>query len=398
MLRNGPDTGPRLRAERRPPPFRTFVLKVYARCNLRCDYCYMFAMADQTWRSRPPAMSHDTIDWSAFRIAEHAAAHGLPEVDIVLHGGEPLLAGPETIAYAVQAIRAALGEGTRANLSVQTNGLLLDERFLDLFGRLGVRVGLSLDGDAGMHDRHRRHANGKGSHAAVAGAAALLADRPGLFSGFLSVIDLRNDPVQVYESLLRFSPPVIDFLLPHGNWSAPPPGRSPDVCGTPYGDWLARLFDRWYGAEQKETSIRILDDVINLLLGGFSSVEGIGLSPVTIAVIESDGVIEQSDMLKSAYTAAGATGRNVTADTFDSALPGAGVMTTWFGPSVLAAQCRECPVHAVCGGGLQAHRYRAGNGFDNPSVYCPDLYRIITHIRSRVDADLQRLRPGGLPP
>jgi uncharacterized protein len=34
-----------------------------------------------------------------------------------------------------------------------------------------------------------------------------------------------------------------------------------------------------------------------------------------------------------------------------------------------------------CGGGLYAHRYRADNGFDNPSAYCPDLLKLITHIR-----------------
>jgi uncharacterized protein len=357
----------------------------------------MFAMADQTWRARPRVMSRDTIDWSAFRIAEHTLAHGLQEVDIVLHGGEPLLAGPENIAYAVHAIRTALNPGIRANFSVQTNGVLLDEQFLDLFGRLDVRVGLSLDGDATTHDRHRRQANGKGSYADAAAAAARLAAYPGLFSGFLAVIDLRSDPVSVYESLLRFSPPAIDFLLPHGNWSAPPPGRPADARATPYGDWLAILFDRWYGTDQKETSVRILDDVINLLLGGASSVEGIGISPVTVAVIESDGEIEQSDMLKSAYQGAGATARNVADASFDSALPAPEPRATEFALHALAAQCRECPLDTVCGGGLRAHRYRSRNGFDNPSVYCPDLYRIITHIRSRVATDLRRLGSGGRP-
>ncbi|WP_442788667.1 hypothetical protein [Dactylosporangium sp. NBC_01737] len=34
-----------------------------------------------------------------------------------------------------------------------------------------------------------------------------------------------------------------------------------------------------------------------------------------------------------------------------------------------------------CGGGLFAHRYSADRGFDNPSVYCPDLMERIQHIR-----------------
>lgn len=347
----------------------------------------MYTMADQGWRSRPRVMSHATIDWVAFRIAEHVIAHGIDNFNIVLHGGEPLLAGPETISYAIKGIRAAVRD-TRASISVQTNGVLLNERFLELFRNLNVEVGLSLDGDTYMHDRHRRHPDGRGSYAAAAAAAARLADFPGLFSGFLSVIDLHNDPVQAYESLLKFSPPAIDFLLPHGNWSAPPPGRPALGSATPYGNWLIQVFNRWYRAAEKETSIRLFEEIINLLLGGSSHTEEIGLSPVTVVVIESDGDIERSDSLKAAYPAAGATGLNVARDPFDSAILIPDALNRQTGLQALSAQCRACPVGRICGGGLYAHRYRNDNDFDNPSVYCLDLYRLITHVRSQVVADL----------
>jgi uncharacterized protein len=58
------------------------------------------------------------------------------------------------------------------------------------------------------------------------------------------------------------------------------------------------------------------------------------------------------------------------------------------GVRALAAKCGACRVHQVCGGGLYAHRYRAGTGFANPSVYCPDLIRLIDHIRNRMQTDL----------
>ena len=32
---------------------REFIVKVHSRCDLSCDYCYMYEMADQSWRSRP---------------------------------------------------------------------------------------------------------------------------------------------------------------------------------------------------------------------------------------------------------------------------------------------------------------------------------------------------------
>jgi uncharacterized protein len=346
----------------------------------------MYELGDQSWRSRPQVMSHGVIDDLARRIAEHTAEHEIPEVEIVLHGGEPLLAGAETISYAVRTIRTALRPRSQATFCIQTNGVLLDQRFLNLFEDLDLRIGLSLDGDAEMHDRHRRHADGRGSYARVAAAAKLLAEHPRLFSGMLSVIDLRNDPVRTYEALAAFGPPVIDFLLPHGNWTAPPPGRPTTNDSAPYGDWLVAVFDHWYHAGTGAPRVRLFEEIMCLLLGGSSRIEDVGLSPLTMVVVESDGGIALSDVLPAL---AGVASANVAAQGFGAALRAALPAT-----AKLAAQCRACPIGSVCGGGLYAHRYRAGHGFDNPSVYCADLFRLITRIRDRLDTDLAGVSPG----
>src|SRR4051794_35343173 len=81
----------------RPTPFREFILKIHSRCDLACDYCYMYEMADQRWRDQPYRMSRQVVDGVAARIAEHARSHDLTSLDLVLHGGEPLLAGHELI-------------------------------------------------------------------------------------------------------------------------------------------------------------------------------------------------------------------------------------------------------------------------------------------------------------
>ena len=77
-----------------PVPLSQFVLKVHSRCDLACDHCYVYEAADQSWRGRPMVISDEVTAQAARRIAEHAAAHGLPSVQVILHGGEPLLAGP----------------------------------------------------------------------------------------------------------------------------------------------------------------------------------------------------------------------------------------------------------------------------------------------------------------
>jgi uncharacterized protein len=378
----------------RPSPFREFIIKIHSRCDLSCRYCYMYEMADQSWKSRPKRMSRETVGYLCHRIAEHAAAHSLESVHLILHGGEPLLAGPEFIRYFVTTVRSTLGSLVRATISAQTNGVLLDADYLKLFDELGVQVGVSLDGDADAHNRHRRRANGEGSHAAVVRGLEQLTSAPfkHLFTGLLCTIDPRNAPVSTYEALLRFGPPSIDFLLPHGNWSAPPPARVINSSETPYGDWLAAVFDRWYQAPRQETKVRLFVEIMNLLMGRPSATEGIGLSPVGTIVIETDGSIEQADSLKSAYEGAPATGLHTSRDSLDGVLLMPSMAARQGGEQALSAACRSCRIRQVCGGGLYAHRYRADNGFDNPSVYCPDLIRIIDHIRLAVEADVASLR------
>ncbi|MFG2002170.1 FxsB family cyclophane-forming radical SAM/SPASM peptide maturase [Spirillospora sp. NPDC048911] len=376
----------------RPVPFRQFVLKLHSRCNLACDYCYMYEMADQGWRNQPRSMAPAVIDRVAERIAEHARAHELDEIELVLHGGEPLLAGPELVRRTVTAVRSATGATVHAR--VQTNGVLIDDEFLGLFDELGIRVGVSLDGDASGHDLHRRHADGRGSFEETRkGLERLTAPgRRHLFSGLLSTIDLRNDPSATFDALVSFGPPAIDFLLPHGNWDTPPPGRDPADPATPYGDWLVAVFDRWYGAPVRETRVRLFGEIIQMLLGGRSRTESVGLSPVALAVVETDGSIEQVDTLKSAYDGAAATGLHLFRDGFDAALALPSVAARQIGERALSRTCRACPVRKVCGGGMYAHRYKSGSGFSNPSVYCRDLSRLITHVHRRVADDLREGR------
>jgi uncharacterized protein len=371
-----------------PVPFREFIVKIHSRCDLACDYCYMYEMADQSWRDRPRRMSREIAGITAMRIGEHARTNGLTDVELILHGGEPLLAGRELISYLVTAVRGAAGSAVTVHASIQTNAVGLDNSYLRLFDELGIRAGVSLDGSAEDHDRHRRFASGRGSHAAVTAGLERLTreDFRHLFSGLLCTIDLRSDAIATYEALAAFGPPKIDFLLPHGTWESPPPGRVPGAAETPYADWLIRVFDHSYRAPK--TRVRLFEEIMHLLLGGESAAEMVGLGPARMVVIETDGAIEQADTLKAAYPGAPQTGLHVAGDRLDAALLLPGMAARQLGEQALSGACRGCRIRRVCGGGLYAHRYRSGTGFANPTVYCPDLMRLIDHIRETMDSDI----------
>ncbi|WP_234327934.1 FxsB family cyclophane-forming radical SAM/SPASM peptide maturase [Streptomyces sp. NRRL F-2664] len=382
------------RAAGHPPhPVRQFVLKTRSRCNLACTYCYVYEMADQGWRDQPVAMTPATIARAAQRIAEHAAAHDLPRVDLVLHGGEPLLTAPAALAAPVEAVRAALAATaprTRITATVQTNGTLITRGRLTALAAAGIRIGVSLDGGLPAHNTRRLDHAGRPGFGAAARGLRLLARHPDSYAGVLCVIDLDQDPVETYESLLAFAPPTVGLLLPLANWSSPPPpgpGRRPGGTpypGTPYADWLLAVFERWWHDGRHRTRIRLFEEIIALLLGLPATTETLGLAPAATAVIETDGSIEQADSLKSAYEGAAGTGMALDTHSFDELLDHPGFAARQLGRDALAAGCRACELVEVCGGGHYPHRYRAGEGFRQPSVYCADLQVLIRHVATAV--------------
>lgn len=370
-------------ARPRPVPFSEFILKVHSRCNLACDYCYMYELADRSALSDPLLMAPAIFDHACQRIREHVRAHDQTDVRIVLHGGEPLLVGAPNLVRMADRLREAAAP-SQAQISVQTNGTLLTPRALSLLADARVRVGVSLDGDRTSNDRHRRYASGRSSYDEVDRALRLLAERPDSYAGVLCVVDLAADPRQTYETLVSYRPPMVDFLLPHANWEAPPRrGDGP----SPYGTWLAAAFDAWYDTSPRLTRVRLFEELINLLFGGRSRTESLGLSPVAAVVINTDGAYEQVDTLRSTYPGAVGTDLTVFTDSLDDVLRHPAVIARQVGVEALAASCRACPVHRVCGAGNYPHRYREGS-FTNPSVYCPDLLLLIAHVERRLRADL----------
>ena len=364
-------------------PLDQFVLKVHSRCDLACDHCYVYEAADQSWRGRPVVMSDDVILRTAQRIAEHATLHSIRTVQIVLHGGEPLLAGVDRMRKIITQLHSALRGVCHLDLRIHTNGVRLDQKFCELFAEYGVKVGISIDGDQVANDRHRRYADGRSSYDHVIRAIGLLrAERfRHLYAGLLCTIDVANDPVTVYDALMSLSPPRIDFLLPHATWDNPPARRP--AADSEYADWLITIFDRWV-ADGRPTSIRTFESILSTLSGGENLTEALGLAPPSLVVIETDGTYEQVDSLKAAFDGAPATGLNVLGHALDVVGQHPGIVARQQGLAGLCGTCQECPAVSTCGGGLYAHRYRSATGFANPSVYCADLLKLITHINSRL--------------
>lgn len=375
----------------RQPRIRGLVLKVASRCNLNCSYCYVYNQGDTTYRDQPFLMTNATVELLISRVNDYCRQYRIRAFRFVFHGGEPLLAPVSFYHQFVSQVERVLPAHTRVEYTLQTNGVLLTDDWCRALGELGVRIGISIDGPAAVHDAFRVDHRGRGSYAAaVAGlrrAQTHLALR--YHPGVLVVIDPTTQPEAFLEHFARIDVKTLNLLLPDGTHHKLPPHCRPDEMRTPYGDWLIRLFDAWFLLPYTtRVRIRFFQQIINLILGFAETTEAIGQTHALFLVIETDGSIEAEDSLKVCKSGITKEGMHLRTHSLVSSLAAPLIAQCANSHQTLPTACQCCPIRRVCGGGVLLHRYHPANGFDNPSVYCRDLLKLITHIQNQILAVL----------
>jgi uncharacterized protein len=361
----------------KPALFRAALLKMASRCNLDCDYCYMYKHADQSWRSQPKLMSRATVDAFAQRLRDYVVLEGLKNFAVIFHGGEPLLYGATGLANAAATIQSTVGDKCKLEFSLQTNGVLLNTDSLDVLEAAGISVSLSLDGPRATHDRHRLTHAGESTYAETLRALELLRGRGGsIFRGVIAVIDPAFSPRDAFEFFAQFDLPRLDFLLPDATHSTPPVGR--DLDPTLYERWICDALDLWF-REFPSMPVRWFDAVLASRVGVPSPTDVMGFGAVSLLVIDTDGSYADHDVFKIVSPGAGRLNASVETESISA-------MSTH--PSVLehghrltldgiASECRTCAVVDACAGGCVMHRAHATRGLAAPTVYCREMFALL---------------------
>ena len=359
------------------------VLKVASRCNLNCDYCYVYNHEDQSWRDRPRFISDEVYDATLRAINDYCAERDPHSMFITFHGGEPTLIGPRRFDELASRARDVLGDHLAA-LVVQTNGTLLTDRWMDVLLAHDVGIGVSLDGPPAIHDSARVTHAGRGSYAAVARGISVVQSR-GYSPTVLCVVNPHHDGVSVYRHFRELGIKRMDFLLPDCShdtklrWYG---GLGP----TPVADYLIPIFDEWVSQDDPEVVVRLFWGLLRTMLGGEGETDQFGGSAMSYVVVETDGAIEALDALRVCEEGIAASGLNVLTHGFDDLDQGDSQLLheAVHRGFALCDACVACPEVALCGGGYLPHRYSRRNGFDNTSVWCRDILRLIAHVREWV--------------
>ena len=371
--------------------FDVAILKVSGRCNIDCKYCYMFNLSDQRWKNQPKLMSRQVLRNFFLRTEQYLRTSKLSAFTIIVHGGEPLLAGHDFFLELGRLKKRMVdATGVELTLVMQTNSLLLDDQWLDILREAGISFGISIDGPAIYHDKHRVSFSGHGTHKQVENKIRWLNELPDackLFRGVLCVLQPEMDGREIVRYFYDLGVKTCDFLLPDQNYSYPSdlyaqPGLIPT-----YGVVLEEAYREWRRIDDPNFSIRLFDVLVRALLGTPPAMDCLGTTPVGIFTIASSGEIEPLDTFKCCGEEYTKTGRTV----FDTDLMDLPLIpnlrTSLERAADLPADCLSCTYKDMCGGGYMPHRFKDGS-FKNPSVYCADLKHICSVVSADIKAEL----------
>lgn len=239
-------------------------------CNLDCKYCY-FLSKERLYPQSDFRMSETLLEAYTRQYLESQRAS---EITFAWQGGEPTLIGMDFFRQALAYQQKYRKPNVQITNTIQTNGVLLDDKWCEFFAENGFLVGISLDGTREMHDTYRVDKGGSPTFDRVMRGIALLKQYHIPFN-ILTTIHAGNadEPLTVYRFLrdevgaefLQFIP-----IVERENSTGFQEGStvtSRSVTAQQYGDFLIAIFDEWVRHDVGQVFVQIFDVALGAWLG-----------------------------------------------------------------------------------------------------------------------------------
>lgn len=359
------------------------ILKITERCNIDCTYCYYFNGNNEDYTIQPAYLSFDTAKSLVSYLCDAALTHSIDEIQIDLHGGEPLLMKKARMSAILEIFRSGIPASTNLKICVQTNATLLDNEWISIFSKYNVAIGISLDGPPKENDLHRIDKQGRGTYSTVAKAIkklkAINERQEGIFAGIICVINPNFDGRKVYRHFVDdLGIKRIHFLNPN---------HTRDTATTELAEGTAQFLlgalTEWLNDGDPQIYVRQFTDPLRRLCAT-------NLSKATphrfIAMtVRADGQLAIDDDLRNTLPSLFNLGLNVATSTLADFINHPRVANFLQACAETPPACLQCGANGICRSGAGfgesiLHRYSFVNKFRNASLFCPSHKAVVIRL------------------
>ncbi len=312
-------------------------------CNMRCKYCFYADVSAARSVSSYGIMSEATVDAMLRTIASEFAPGD--RVQFTFQGGEPTLAGLPF--FRDFTAKASALSGAMVSYALQTNGLLLNTEWCAFLKEHRFLVGISLDLPADAHDATRVDGNGSSTYKRVTESISLL-KKYGVDFNVLSTLTNASarHPKKIWDQLVHLGIDFVQFTPCLGELD----GTHSAHALTPqrFASFYTQLFRYWYADYQKgkRRSIKLFDDVVNLMILGKPTSCGMNGTCQPQMVIEADGSVFPCDFYCLDEYKLG----NITEQSVSTLLQSPALTAFLQRPHREPALCKDCRYRKFCGG------------------------------------------------
>ena len=409
----GPPAMPATMPVDAPRAFHAMAKPSGAICNLDCTYCF-FLSKEMLYPGDRFRMADQTLENYVRQTLE---AHGPGEVVLAFQGGEPTLMGVAFFERTMEHIARHARPSQTPLLTLQTNGVLLDDRWGAFLAEHNVLVGLSIDGPRDLHDIYRLDKAGRGTFDRVLEGYETLR-RHGVDVNVLCTVNAGNasHPLEVYrffrdELDLRFMQfiPVVErsteqlLSLANAGWGDRNTERplytnhgssvtERSVGPLEWGEFLATVFDEWVHHDVGEVFVGHFDAALASWLGIDPAMCVLRETCGAAVAIEHNGDLYSCDHFVEPAHLLG----NIDETHIVELL--ASPQQVSFGRAkrdTLPAYCRSCDVRFACNGECPRNRFTTTpDGEDGLNYLCEGYKHFFGHIDPKMRRMADLLRAG----
>ncbi len=333
---------------------------------------------------------------------QYIESQSVPEVTFAWQGGEPTLMGLNFFERAVQLQKRYQRHGLTVNNTLQTNGIMLNDKWCRFFREHNFLIGISIDGPSHMHDVYRVDRGNHSTFERVMTGVELLKNHEVEFNTLTCVHTANSDyPLEVYRFLrdevqsrfIQFIPVVL-----RDNETGFQQGeavREHSVGGRQYGYFLKTIFDEWVRRDVGRVFVQTFDSALAAWVGQAPGVCVFDKTCGTAMVLEHNGDLYSCDhFVEPDYL----LGNIVETDL--AALVGS-TKQMQFGLAkrdTLPRYCHECPVLFACNGGCPKNRIRhTPNGEPGLNCLCEGYQAFFRHVAPQMEFMARELAAGRPP-